>query len=328
MSELLDAGLPRAVAIAWGMVADPQRGPKRELSHERIVEAAVAIADADGLGAVTMGKVASSLGFTTMALYRYVTSKDDLLMLMQESVLSLTPPDRTLGDAKLPPEPLGWRTEVAELAGALRGVYRDHPWLTEIPVSHAQLLTPNNLAVVDHALRAMRELSMSEEDKTGLLVVLTTYVRANAMMQRDFSRQPDQLTASATAFLSEVVTAERYPYLYPLVESGAYLGDLEEAEEESVDYDYGLKVILDGIAAYADRCRTDGAAAAAGDADAGAEEPSAAGAAAPLDLDHVRRDAKVRDAIGRRKEAEGKLREARKREQEMIKRALDRGPKP
>ena len=63
-----DPDLPRGVALAWGVAANPQRGPKRELSIERIVDAAVEIADAGGLGAVSMASVSASLGFTTMSL--------------------------------------------------------------------------------------------------------------------------------------------------------------------------------------------------------------------------------------------------------------------
>ena len=77
----------RVVAMAWGVAAAPQRGPKRELSLERIVEAAMKIADAEGLAAVTMQRVARSFGFTTMALYRYVSSKDDLHQLMLDASL-------------------------------------------------------------------------------------------------------------------------------------------------------------------------------------------------------------------------------------------------
>ena len=74
--------LPRGVALAWGVAANPQRGPKRELSIERIVDAAVEIADAGGLGAVSMASVSASLGFTTMSLYRYLDSKDELYAVM------------------------------------------------------------------------------------------------------------------------------------------------------------------------------------------------------------------------------------------------------
>src|SRR6187549_3710630 len=83
--------LPRAVALAWGVAANPQRGPKRELSIERIVEVAVGIADQGGLAAVSMAAIAAELGVTSMALYRYVTSKDDLLVLMQEHGIGLPP---------------------------------------------------------------------------------------------------------------------------------------------------------------------------------------------------------------------------------------------
>src|SRR6188472_3481725 len=93
MSDIDDAEieLPRGVALAWGIAASPQRGPKREMSVERIVEAAVEIADAEGLGAVSMAAVAAQLGYTPMSLYRYVTAKDDLILLMQESATGLPP---------------------------------------------------------------------------------------------------------------------------------------------------------------------------------------------------------------------------------------------
>ena len=84
MADDADLELPRGVALAWGVAADPQRGPKREMSVEKIVEAAVELADAEGLGAVSMAAVAARLGYTPMSLYRYVSAKDDLMLLMQE----------------------------------------------------------------------------------------------------------------------------------------------------------------------------------------------------------------------------------------------------
>ena len=81
--ESTEPELPRAVALAWGVAANPQRGPKRELSIERIVDAAVELADAGGLAAVSMSAIAGEFGVTSMALYRYVSAKDDLVMLMQ-----------------------------------------------------------------------------------------------------------------------------------------------------------------------------------------------------------------------------------------------------
>ncbi|WP_223171817.1 TetR/AcrR family transcriptional regulator [Microbacterium sp. NIBRBAC000506063] len=89
MVEQREPELPRGIALAWGVAAAPQRGPKREMSVERIVDVAVEIADADGLSAVSMAAVAAKLGYTPMSLYRYVTAKDDLVLLMQEQATGL-----------------------------------------------------------------------------------------------------------------------------------------------------------------------------------------------------------------------------------------------
>ena len=125
--------LPRAVALAWGVATHPQRGPKRELSIERIVDAAIEIADAEGLTAVSMSRVAASLGFTTMSLYRYVTSKDDLILLMQERASDVVVPDSTAE------QDWSWREGVTAWVLAIRARYREHPWLVDIPVSGAPI---------------------------------------------------------------------------------------------------------------------------------------------------------------------------------------------
>src|SRR5690606_361229 len=122
-----DVELPRGVALAWGVAATPQRGPKREMSVERIVEAAVALADAQGLGAVSMAAVASALGYTPMSLYRYVTAKDDLVLLMQEEATG--PPPESVNEVE------GWRAKLELLYRVQVQVYLEHPWLLDIPIS-------------------------------------------------------------------------------------------------------------------------------------------------------------------------------------------------
>src|SRR5690242_4367559 len=126
MSETADPELPRGIALAWGVAANPQRGPKREMSVERIVEAAVELADADGLAAVSMAAVAARLGFTPMSLYRYVTAKDDLILLMQEEATGLPPEAVREGD---------WRAQLTALYRAQLDGYLRHPWVLDVPIS-------------------------------------------------------------------------------------------------------------------------------------------------------------------------------------------------
>ena len=80
-----EAGLPGAVAAAWGGRERPHKGPRPALSLPRIVAAAVRVADAEGLDAVSMGRVAAELGTAPMSLYRHVSAKDELLTLMADA---------------------------------------------------------------------------------------------------------------------------------------------------------------------------------------------------------------------------------------------------
>ena len=76
--------LPPSLELLWGRREVGRRGPKPGLNVDAIVAAAVDIANAEGLAAVSMARVAKAVGFTTMSLYRYVTNKDELLQLMKE----------------------------------------------------------------------------------------------------------------------------------------------------------------------------------------------------------------------------------------------------
>src|SRR5690606_25282558 len=124
-------------ALAWGIAANPQRGPKRELSIERIVEVAIELADEKGLGAVSMAAVAQGLGFTTMSLYRYVTAKDDLVLLMWETAMGI--PSASVAEAP------DWRSGLVALTHDMFAAYQAHPWLVDVPILGIPN-TPNNLA--------------------------------------------------------------------------------------------------------------------------------------------------------------------------------------
>lgn len=204
----------RLVALAWGAEAAPQRGPKRELSIERIVDAAVEIADAEGLGAVTMQRVAQTFGYTTMAMYRYVSSKDDLHRLMLDAA----------GRGPVVVDPDDWRTGLEQLCGFLLGIYRAHPWMLDIPMSFESVMLPENVRVADTAIRAMRTLPLAPDVKLELLVMLSTFVRGYASLMREIVGAGTVVGEATRELLREAVTSGAYPDLAPLVTSGVYLG--------------------------------------------------------------------------------------------------------
>ena len=248
MKQDIGDKLPRGVAISWGLVKEPQRGPKRELSVKRIADAAVAIADKEGLGAVSMSRVAESLGFTTMSLYRYIPSKDDLLLLMQEAV----------SDVPIPPARDGedWRDVIREYFQATIKLFRDHPWFGDIPIQGAPI-TPNSLRFADWSLRAFRGLPLNAFEQMSIVLLLASYARACGLLGRDLDRamragaSPESISGSTYGdALKQLVTPEQYPDLYPLVASGAYAGENGEAAPVEADFEFGLERILDGIEHY------------------------------------------------------------------------------
>src|SRR5699024_2145820 len=145
--DLDEVELPRGLALAWGVAAHPQqRGPKRALSLERIVDAAVEIADPEGLRAVSMSAVAKQLGFTTMSLDRHVSNKDDLPMLIGGAALGAPPYSIT--------EATGWREVLVRWHDETMTVYTAHPWLLDLPIPGIPN-TPANRAWMDDALDLM-----------------------------------------------------------------------------------------------------------------------------------------------------------------------------
>ncbi|TCZ75257.1 TetR/AcrR family transcriptional regulator [Paenibacillus albiflavus] len=238
--------LPSGIALSWGFIKQPKRGPKGELSIDKIVDAAIQIANQDGLAAVSMNRVASSLGFTPMSLYRYITSKEDLLVLMQEAVCRI----------EVPPldETIGWREEMRQYVLNSIRLFQIYPWMGDIPVSGIPM-TPNNLDFVNWALRTVRHFQLSDYEKMSILLLLSSYAKSVGKLSADFEQA---MKAGATldtirgndytGALKQLVTFERYPYLYHVVQSGVYTGDMEPDEID--DFDFGLERILDGIEHY------------------------------------------------------------------------------
>ena len=304
MSDVDEPELPRSIALAWGVATNPQRGPKRELSIERIVESAIDIADEKGLGAVSMAAIASSLGFTPMSLYRYVSAKDDLIVLMQDHAVGV-PPETVAEEARAH----GWRAGMAEWAAGNVDVYRRHPWVLDVPVT-GSTSTPNSAAWLDAALEVLAELPVSEVEKVSMVLVVMGQTRWQGLVERSYAEAADAIGADADridsdqeALMRRLITPEGFPSVARALAAGAF------APGGGDPFEFGIERVLDGIEGYV-------AARAAG---APAAEPAQFD-----DDDALRRDPKVKEAVKARREAEKQLREARKRERERMREARER----
>lgn len=236
--------VPEALAIAWGLQEESNRGPTRGLTHESIVSAACEIADSDGLAAVTMKRVAESLGFTTMSLYRYVSSKDVLLQLMMDAMID----PEALPDLS----DLDWRTGMKQWAHILRDGYRAHPWALEIPRGQISVMMPHSLALADVGISLMQPLHMDDAERLETILAITSLVTSTVSLEMDLVRQPDALVSlSALGELREVVDKKSLPFMGPLMLSGDYVGNESDEGDDGLGFDFGLDRLLDGLAVYA-----------------------------------------------------------------------------
>jgi AcrR family transcriptional regulator len=239
-------GLPASIELAWGLREHPTKGPRRGLSLERIVEAAVGIAAADGLAAVSMGRVAAELGVSTMALYRYVAAKDELLALMVDATAASPPAAPAPGER--------WREGLARWAWTQLAVHRRHPWGLRVPISGPPA-TPNQVLWLERGLRCLRDTGLEEGEKLGVMLLLTGFVRSWATLEADLTEAAQAAGAGERdamsgygRLLARLTDPERFPALHAVIEAGV-LDEPERPEDPDAEFVFGLERILDGIEA-------------------------------------------------------------------------------
>ncbi|WP_370356956.1 TetR/AcrR family transcriptional regulator [Catenulispora sp. EB89] len=231
----------QAVPTIWERI-DVPRGTRTSLSHERIAEAAIALADAEGLDAVSMRKLAESLGVATMALYRYVNSKDELLELMTDAVGTAS---------ELVADPNDWRAVFREAARRRRDTTLAHPWL---PAAQAQVptsLTPNRNLALERMLAALEPLSLTGDQKMRLIRALDSYARGatdgevnqRTMLERRGYGADGDVRLLLRSNMQWLLRSGRYPLFSQLVLEGLAPVDAE------AEFELGLEAMLDGLAA-------------------------------------------------------------------------------
>jgi AcrR family transcriptional regulator len=250
------AALPPGLDLLWGRRERGRRGPRPGLSLDAIVEAAISLADAEGLDAVSMARVAEKLGFTTMSLYRYVTTKDELLQLMWNA--------SALGAEQLVLEGQGWRPRLRRWAMIQRAMIDQHPWITQMPMA-APPLAPNSLTFVERGLETLDETGLADADKLRVIGLLSSYTLSEARMAHDAARASAQAQAQAAsagrepsrawnfeALLRELIDEQTYPRLHRIAWSADLSGDPSDSAEQA-EYLFGIDLILDGVQTLIDR---------------------------------------------------------------------------
>ena len=244
----------RLLELLWGSERRSSRGPKPSLSVEGIVGEAVRVADEGGLGVLSMARVAEGLGVTTMALYRYVPGKDELIELMFDAAAGEAFGLEVEGSAA---EASEYRERLAVLARRQFAASNLHPWMLEVPIGGLPL-GPNNLAWLESALDTLLfEAEIDGGEAIGVALLLSGYVRGAAQVSVGLSQSERRTGMSLEqwgpvyAGLLERVSADgRYPRLSGVVASGVF-NESDSAPNE--DFEFGLELVLDGIEAFVER---------------------------------------------------------------------------
>ena len=245
--EFTDGGDPqRSLERLWGRQEPGRRGPKQRLSTAEVVEAAIALADSDGVQALSMRKVAQAVGVSPMSLYTYVPSKAELLDLMF---------DRVLGDAADPDNTVTtWREKLAFMARERWGLSERHPWLLDLAM-HRPPLGPNMMRKALAMLGALANMGLAPEE-TGLAAdVLQDYITGALRSARE-AREAEALSGLSDAQWFAIVWPVLEKHLDPQhFQTVSRMSEARRERTRSPDqraarFEFGLERVLDGLEVF------------------------------------------------------------------------------
>jgi AcrR family transcriptional regulator len=233
MTDRIDPA--RSLALLWGSSDRPNRGPKPGLNVDLIVRTAIGIADAEGVDALSMRRVAEALGVGTMSLYTYIPAKAELFELMV---------DAAIGESPLP-EPDGWRSWLERFARDSLAGYRRHPWLLRVSLTRG-LMGPNQTAALETVLRTISGIGLTPGEMMAVVAVVAGYVRGVAQGAAEDAR-----AASSTGITDEQWWADVGPLHDRFIEPARFptLTEVFHAQDWVDPFEFGLCRLLDGIEA-------------------------------------------------------------------------------
>ncbi len=228
----------RSLALMWGREdSSRRRGPKPRLTLEAIVDQAIVIADAEGLEAVSMRRIATGLGVGTMSLYRYVPGKEELLDLMLERVSAVEE------GLDLGPD---WKEALRAVGHGLWRLYTTHPWLPLVDQTRP-LLGPHALHSLEITLASLAATGLNGQEQIAVISTVDALVQsaartanAAARAERDSGITTEEFWQAQEPILVKAMESGRYPYLAAMDEN-----TFDMSGEEHVEF--GLELLLDGV---------------------------------------------------------------------------------
>jgi AcrR family transcriptional regulator len=212
---------------------DPGATPRLPLNRERILRAAIALADRDGVGSLSMRRLGQELGVEAMSLYHHVANKDDLLDGMVDLVF---------GEIDLPRVETGWKTAMRQRAISARQVLSRHPWAIGLMESR-RTPGPANLRHHDAVIGCLREAGFSVALTAHAYSLLDSYVYGFALQEASLPFDTPQETAEVAQAIMADFPADTYPHLTEL----AIQHVLQPGYDYGNEYEFGLDLILDGL---------------------------------------------------------------------------------
>jgi AcrR family transcriptional regulator len=219
----------------------PPRGPgsRVPLSRERVLAAAVSLADEDGLESLTMRELGVRLGVEAMSLYTPVANKDDLLDGMVDLVVS---------EIDLPADAVAWKEAMRRRAISAQAVFSRHPWASGL-IDSRESSGPARLRYFDWVVGTLRRAGFTLEMAARAFSLLDSYIYGFGRQQLNMSAGGDVKPEEATEAFLRAIPADEYPYLREMVVEHA----MSSGYDESADFDFGLDLILDGLQRLLDR---------------------------------------------------------------------------
>lgn len=206
---------------------------KPQLSRDLVLQAAMAIADADGIGSLTIRSLAQRLGVKPMSVYYYVASKDDILDAIVDLVFS---------EIELPDPNGHWRTEVLKRAHSARAALRAHPWAIGLMESRTSP-GPVTLRHHDAVIATLRRAGFSEALTAHAYALLDSYVYGFALQEAGLPFQGTDSVADVAEPIMAQFSAGEYPHLVQMATDYYLRPDYNFGDE----FSWGLEVICDGL---------------------------------------------------------------------------------